>query len=342
MKKKITIRDVAIYAGVSRATVSYVINGINKTSEETKERVLKAIKELNYQPDFTAISLSKKKSNIIGVVIPSFDDSLAPIFKENHYYTEILGGMEYVFRNQNYDLLISGVREPDDCKNWIQKRNLDGIIFLGLFPECLYEEIKTLDVPIVLIDNYEKHGDFYHNIRIDDELAGYLATKHLIDWGHTRISFVGHDLTNISVDVNRLRGFKRALQEANLSVDEGLLFDGRGSSFEVGYQMGENLLEFGDKTTAIFASSDILAIGIIKALHRHGKEVPKDYSIVGVDDLVISSYSLPSLTTIRQDVFNKGRISAQTIIDMIELEISDPVNITLPIELVVRESSKFI
>src|SRR5690348_11896229 len=132
MEKKVTIRDVAAYSGVSRTTVSNILNGVNKTSEETKERVLQAIKDLNYQPDFTAISLTKKKSNMIGVIIPSFDKSLAPIFRENHYYTEILGGMEYVFKSQNYDLLISGIMNPIECKNWIQKRNLDGLIFLGL------------------------------------------------------------------------------------------------------------------------------------------------------------------------------------------------------------------
>ncbi|TCP27831.1 LacI family transcriptional regulator [Scopulibacillus darangshiensis] len=339
MKKKVTIRDVADYAGVSRSTVSYVLNGVNKMSNNTKEKVMKAIKELDYQPDFTAISLSKKKSNIIGVIIPSFDDSLAPIFKENHYYTEILGGMEYVFRKHNYDLLISGMREPEDCKSWIQRRNLDGLIFLGLFPERLYAEIRLLDCPIVLMDYYGKHGDLYHNIRVDDEQGGYLATKHLIDRGHTRISFVGHDLTNISVDVNRLNGFKKALQEANLPVDEDLLFDGRGSFYEVGHQMGTKLLELGDKVTAIFASSDILAIGINKALQEHKKEVPKDYAIVGFDDLAISSYSVPSLTTIKQNVFNKGVISAQTILDIINQESSTPANITLPVELVVREST---
>ncbi|MBK5441752.1 MULTISPECIES: LacI family DNA-binding transcriptional regulator [Peribacillus] len=342
MEKKVTIRDVAAYTGVSRTTVSNIVNGINKTSEETKEKVLKAIKELNYQPDFTAISLSKKKSNIIGVVIPTFDDSLAPIFRENHYYTEILGGMEYVFKNHNYDLFISGMMNPIEFKNWIQKRNLDGLIFLGLFPESVYNEIKTLDIPIVLIDNYEKHGVNYPNIRIDDELGGYIATKHLIDMGHKRISFMGHDLKTISVDEKRLSGYIKALQEANLSLNEDLLFDGTGSFYEVGFQMGLKLLELGDKATAIFATSDILAVGIIKALLEHGKKVPKDYSIVGFDDLVISRYSIPSLTTISQNVFNKGVLSAQTILNIIEHGTSDPVSINLPIELIVRKSTSFL
>lgn len=339
MEKKVTIRDVAAYAGVSRTTVSNILNGINKTSEETKERVLKAIKELNYQPDFTAISLTKKKSNIIGVVIPSFDKSLAPIFRENHYYTEILGGMEYVFKNQNYDLLISSIMSPVECKNWVQKRNLDGLIFLGLFPKDVYNEIKSLNIPIVLIDNYEKHGEKYSNIRIDDELGGYIATKHLIDRGHNCISFMGHALSKISVDGKRLRGYIKALQEANLPLNDDLLFDGQGSFYEVGFQMGRKLLELGDKVTGIFATSDILAVGIIKALQEHGKKIPEDYAIVGFDDLVISRYSLPSLTTVGQNVFNKGVLSAQTMLSIIEQQTSNSTNIDLPIELIVRKST---
>jgi DNA-binding LacI/PurR family transcriptional regulator len=341
MEKKVTIRDVAAYAGVSRTTVSNILNGINKTSNETKEKVLKAIKELNYQPDFTAISLTKKKSNIIGVVIPSFDKSLAPIFRENHYYTELVGGMEYVLKKHNYDLLLSGTMNPVECKNWIQKRHLDGLIFLALFPENLYKELKSLEIPIVLIDNYEKHGENFPNIRIDDELGGYIATKHLIDRGHNRICFIGHDLNWISVDGKRLLGFKKALQEANLSLDENLIFDGIGSFYEVGFQMGLKLLEMGNKATAIFATSDILAVGIMKALQEHGKKVPEDYSIVGFDDLVISRYSLPSLTTVSQNVFNKGVLSAQTMLDIIEQGTSGP-SINLPLELIIRKSTSFI
>ncbi len=151
---------------------------------------------------------------------------------------------------------------------------------------------------------------------------------------------MGHDLTNISVDINRLRGFKKALQEADISIDESLFFDGQGSFYEVGYQMGGNLLKLENKPTAIFASSDILAVGIMKAFEDHGKVIPKDYSIIGFDDLAISRYLGPSLTTIKQDVFNKGIVSAQTIIDTIKQKTLNPVNITLPVELVVRESTR--
>ncbi|AKG37253.1 LacI family DNA-binding transcriptional regulator [Paenibacillus durus] len=342
MKPKTTIRDVAEFAGVSTATVSYVLNDINKVSQQTKERVLEAIKHLDYHPDFTAISLSKRKSNMIGVMIPFVNHSLAPIFKQDHYYMEIISGMEHISSAQNYDLLISGVRDTEDCKSWVAKRNLDGLIISGPLPDSLMKELNTFNIPIVLIDNY---GDFRKNyqIMIDDELGGYLGTKHLLNNGHTHISFVRINLPSTDlIDQQRYRGFKRALNEAHISINPDLVFDANGNSFEIGYKIGMKILDLKEKTTAIFASTDILAVGIIQAFRENGKEVPKDYSIVGFDDLEISRYISPKLTTIRQDVFNKGVVSAQTIIDAIEQNGSHPVKLTLPIELIVRESTRSI
>ncbi|MBM7702208.1 LacI family DNA-binding transcriptional regulator [Metabacillus iocasae] len=339
MNQKITIRDVAKYAGVSPATVSYVLNGVKKVSDETKYRVLEAVKELNYQPNFTAISLSKRKSNMIGVMLPLVDDSLATIFKENHYYSEVISGIEYVSRKNGYDILISGAGNPEDCKNWITKRNLDGLLFLGTFSENLYKEMKTLSTPIVLIDTYEEYAKHYHNIHVDDELGGYLATKHLLQLGHRSIGFVAHRLTNSPVDTKRFIGYNKALAEANISVNQELIFEGHDSSFENGYRMGEKVLALGDKLTAVFATSDILALGIMKALNEHGKQVPHDYSIVGFDDLTISNYSTPSLTTVRQDVFKKGVVSAETLIQAIEGKIQTLARIHLPVEIVKRDST---
>ncbi|MDQ0246397.1 LacI family transcriptional regulator [Bacillus fengqiuensis] len=339
MKQKVTIRDVAKYAGVSAATVSYVINGVNKVSGETKERVLKAIKELNYHPDFTAISLSKKKSNMLGVMIPLVDDSLAPVFKGNHYYSELISGIEYVSRKRGYDFLISGIGKPEDCKGWVTKRNLDGLIFLNSFPQTIFEEMKALSIPLALIDTYEEYAGLYHNIRIDDEQGGYLAAKHLIELGHRSLGFVAPVLGG-AIDGNRVRGFKRAMREANLSLNEHHIIEAKESSFEKGYEIGLQMARSNEEVTGVFVSSDILALGMIKALKECQKEVPDDYSVVGFDDLIISMYASPSLTTIRQDVFQKGVIAAQTLIDAIEGNVRAAETITLPVELVVRGSTK--
>ncbi len=338
MSRKITIRDVAKYAGVSPATVSYVINGVNKVSEETKERVLLAISQLNYQPDFTAISLSKRKSNMIGVIMPLVGDTLAPILKENQYFNELLSGVEFVCRKSGYDFVISGISKSEECKNWVMRRNLDALIVLGKFPLHVFKEMKTLSIPLVFVDSFEDYVYEYHNIRIDDELGGYLGTKHLLDLGHRNICFVPNGRVDYAVDGQRFLGFKRALNEAGVTFKDEMVFEGRLNSFENGYLIGNELAK-NEKITAIFTSSDITALGIIKSISDHGKRIPEDISIVGFDDLMISRYSSPSLTTIRQDVFRKGSVAAETAIHVIENENVKSEEIMLSVELVVRDST---
>ena len=338
MNQKITIRDVAKHAGVSPATVSYVLNGINKVSEETKERVLHSISQLKYQPDFTAISLSKRKSNLIGVIMPLIGDTLAPIFKENPYFSELLSGVEYICRKNGYDFVISGISKAEECKNWIMKRNLDGLIVLGKFPLYVFEEMKTLSTPLVFVDSFEDYTNHYHNIRIDDELGGYLGTKHLIELGHRDICFIPNGKIDYAVDGQRFLGFKRALAEKNIPFKGEMVLEGRYNSFENGYLIGNELVK-NKKITAIFTSSDITALGIMKSANDHGVRIPEDLSIVGFDDLMISRYSSPSLTTIRQDVFRKGAVAAETAIHAIENDEVKSEEIMLSVELVVRGST---
>ncbi|MBM7605066.1 LacI family transcriptional regulator [Metabacillus crassostreae] len=339
MNQKITIRDVAKHASVSPATVSYVLNGVNKVSDETKERVLLAIEELNYQPDFTAISLSKRKSKMLGVILPLVGDTLAPLFKENPYFSELLSGIEYECRTNGYDFVISGISKADECKNWVMKRNLDSLLVLGTFPDHVFKEMKTLSIPLVFIDSFEDYAKYYSNIRIDDELGGYLGTKHLLDLGHRNICFIPNGRIDIAVDGQRFLGFKRALAEANIAFRDGMTIEGNYNTFENGYKIGKEIA--GNKEiTAIFTSSDITALGIIKSLNDHGIKVPDDFSIVGFDDLMISKYSSPSLTTIRQDVFKKGALSAELAIKAIETNKVEAKEIMLPVELVIRSSTK--
>lgn len=338
MKEKITIRDVARHAGVSAASVSYVINGINKVSDETKERILKAIKELNYEPNLTAISLSKKKSNMIGVMFPLTNDSLAAIY-QYPYYSEMISGLEYVSRKLGYDVLITGTNDAMECAKWINKRNIDGLLLLGEFPAQFYKKMKTLSTPIVLVDTLEKYENDFHLISVNDEKGGYLATKHLIDLGHRSIGFVAHRLQNSLIDERRFIGYKKALMEAHIEVCEDLLFEAHNSSFENGYKLGRHTLLHHQQMTAIFASSDTIALGIMKAFQEAGKQIPKDYSIVGFDDLKLSSYTSPSLTTIRQDVNNKGMVAATTLIHAIENRFTTLQQINLSVELMIREST---
>lgn len=335
-KQKITISDVAKLANVSSATVSYVVNGKDKVSEETKRKVLDAIEKLGYRPDFTAVSLSTGRSNIIGVMV--VNETLSDVLKTNYYYSEFLGGIESVFKSK-FDILISGYRNPNDCKEWIEARNLDGLIVLGILPEGYYDVFDEENIPILLIDTYTRMKGPFHKVLINDELGGYLATKHLIDRGHKKIAYVGFNKLGM-INSKRIAGYKKALKEVNLPIIDKYILDSGGGTFDAGLRAAENIEKLDDSITAIFASSDILALGIMKYFSDKGKRIPEDYSIVGFDDIEISRYSSPSLTTIRQDVFNKGVVAGQVMVDVIEDKINYQTTTYLPVSIVVRESTR--
>ncbi|WP_246218216.1 LacI family DNA-binding transcriptional regulator [Litoribacterium kuwaitense] len=335
-----TIRDVAKYANVSPATVSYVLNDVKKVSEETKKRVLEAVDELGYYPDFTAVSLSKRKSNLVGIMLPLVEDSPAAMLKNNQYYHEFLSGVEMVVRNRQFDTMITGVYQPEECRQWVKKRNLDGLIFLGMFPRRLYDEMTKLNIPIVLIDTYEEYTKQLNNVQIDDERGGYLAAKHLLDLGHRQVAFIATSLENSPVDTKRYQGFLKAFHEKGVAHDRAYIFETHDITFEQGLRIGKALIQQTDQLTGIATVSDVLAIGMMKAFQEHGKKVPDDYSIVGFDDLSMSQYVTPSLTTIRQDVFEKGKAAGHLLVNAIEQPDIENQTVELPVQLMTRQSTK--
>lgn len=334
MKKRATIRDVAERAGVSKTTVSYVINDVKKVSAETKLRVSEAIKELSYEPDFTAISLTKRKSHLIGIVLPLLNESIATIMEENTYFSEMISAIEKAARENGFDILLTGLSEPDDYRPWVQKRRLDGLLFLGLFPESIYKEMRSMDIPAILIDTYEKHTGSYPSVNIDDEKGGYLAAKHLLELGHRQIAFVTTGLNN-PVEENRYSGYLRAFQEAGIDAPSSETAESV-HSFQCGYATGEKLLQ-SDLYSAVICTSDITALGMMRAVHDAGRKVPQDLSITGFDDIHISRYVTPSLTTIRQHIRTKGTLAGEKLIAA--MKGGQPEAEVLDVELVIREST---
>ena len=161
---------------------------------------------------------------MIGVMFPLTDDSLSTIFKDNHYYSEMISGIEYVIRKHGYDLVNLSSRSPADCLKWIQTRNIDGLLFLGAFRIDCIEKMKALSNPIVLVDTYERYERDYHHISVDDEYGGYLATTHLVNLGHKEIAFVAHHLVNSPVDKKRYIGYAKALKEAGITTIKDVCF----------------------------------------------------------------------------------------------------------------------
>ncbi len=338
--KKITIRDVAKHAGVSVASVSYALNGIDKLTPETKARINQAILELDYKPSLTARCLSNGDSKLIGVALPITETGDIPgMLLNNPFFGEFISGVEYVTRKEGYDIVISGVESNKQYKDWIQRRRLDGIIMLGVYPRSVFEEIKDLGVPITLTDAYEDYAKGFHRVMLDDQKGGYLATKYLIDMGHKKIAFVSGSIKNSPLNNQRYLGYLKALREAELEAKKEYYIEAP-VSYEGGYKAGVNLIESQMDITAIFAVADIMAVGLMKAFRENNKSVPEDYSVIGFDDIKFSSYVMPGLTTIKQDIAKKGMVSAEMVLEALKNKSMESKTIILEQELIIRDSVK--
>jgi LacI family transcriptional regulator len=340
MKKKPTIKDVAKQAGVSTASVSYVLNDIGKVTPETKKRIQDAIKDLDYQPSLTARCLSNGKSRLIGICLPITEAGDIPgvLLENNPFFGEFISGIESVTREQDYDILLSGVSNNSQYKDWVQQRKLDGIIMLGVYPRSIFEEVKDLNIPIVLIDSYEEYAASFHRVMIEDETGGYLAAGHLLDQGHTKIALAVGSVLKSRVNRERYEGYQRRLKEAGIDIDPSLIYEDN-VSFNGGYRIGKKMLAEKCTATAVFAVADIMAIGIMKAFLEEGIKIPEKLSIIGFDNIKFGQYMVPGLTTIGQNIIKKGKIAAEMIVNDLKNGVRGNDSVTLRPKLVVREST---
>lgn len=330
-----TLKDVAGLAGVSSATVSYVLNGKRTISDETKSRVYSAIEQLDYVPDLNARSLSMRDSKLIGVVVPQTEPGERLMF-QNSFYSEALGSIEYYARQKGYHILISATDANESYLTLAKKRNLDGIIVIGMYPDKFYQQMKKTQIPIVLIDSYT-NDHYYHNVRIDDAYGSYLATKHMLENGHREIAFFAGQLKENGVMKKRMVGYRQALEEFDVAFKDELVFEDQ-IDYESGIVLAKKLLSSGVKATGIIAAADILAIGAMKGLYDAGCRVPDDYSIIGFDDLEISKYLTPGLTTVKQQISLKGQRAVELLLNHIDDPNLPKQEAILPLELVERGS----
>lgn len=334
--KRVSIKDVAVAAGVSTTTVSYVLNqkATQSISPETVERIQKAVAELNYVPNLNARSLSSRKTNLIGIVIPQTEPGKEFMFA-NPFYGELLSSVEYTARKNGYHLLLSGPEPNQSYIHIARNRSVDGIIIVGSYPTQRLDELHQLSVPVVLIDTYVKDPVF-HTIGIDDRLGGEMATNYLIHKGHRRIAFVAGSVSEQGVMQKRFLGYMDALNKAGLPMNEKQLYLGN-VAFDFAQSVALEIQARGNVETAAFAAADILGVGLLKGMHKLGRRVPEDFSIVGFDDVDLAQLSDPSLTTVHQDIAGKGRAAVQMILDAVGGTAGKQESI-LPISLVERES----
>lgn len=312
--KRPGLKDVAELAGVSIATVSYVINNTpsQSLSAETIKRVNDAIRELGYIPNLAARTLVNNKSNLLGVLIPQTESGKELMFS-NPFYGDFMSAAEYTARKSGYHIMISGAESGRTYAEVARTRGLDGVIVVGMNDDDECRQLKNLNIPVVLVDSYCEASGF-HRVSVDDLQGGYMATKYLLEKGIRKIAHVTGHVNDSGVNFLRYKGYEKALQEYGMSAEKSLLLSGE-VSFEYGCKMGEYLAGLDERPEGVFVCADILALGLCIGLREKGVSVPKDISVIGFDDSLLSKACDPPLTTIHQDVAAKGAEAVNLLIN---------------------------
>lgn len=335
-RKQARSQDVAERARVSRTTVSFVLNDVPgvKISDETRQRVLEAARELDYYPTAAARSLASGKTRRIGLILGEGQDRLAA----DAFLPTFLQGVTASVHQHGYLLMLQlseDVPSHEAYSRLIREQQVDGLILSGpryddpllgqlaeeRFPLILHGQLSGYDLPFVDVDN---------------TAGAYQAVQHLLALGHRRIGFISNAPLFYSGSQERFDGYKKALAEHNLPLDPELV---RTATFlpQSGQAAMKDLLHLLDRPTAVFAASDVVAFGAMSAIHQAGLCIPEDMAIVGFDDIFLAAHSQPPLTTVRVPAYGLGWTAAETLIGLIEGD-EDVTSTTLESELIIRAS----
>jgi LacI family transcriptional regulator len=330
---RVTIKDIAKHAGVSTATVSYVINQSRYVSPELTERVTAAIEQLGYYPDDNARSLRSKRTSMIGLIVPD---------NANPFFAEVAKGVEDAGFEAGYTVILCNSNAMLERElaylDVLQSRRVDGIIVLSTSSEVdhlrpvvergvptivFYREVSDMDVDALMLDN---------------QAAGYLATQHLIDLGHRDIACI-KPLSPTNPSARRVAGYQQAMEDNDLVWHPALMPQGN-NLISGGAEATDELLASGRPFTAIFACNDAMAIGAMRSLRDSGYRIPDDVSIVGFDDIILATYTNPPLTTIASPKQEAGRFAVERLLERIEEKHDGGLRtFTLDTELIVRGST---
>lgn len=329
----VTISDVAAQAGVGAGTVSRVLNDSPRVSEPTRQRVLAAIELLDYRPNPLARALSRGRAHTFGAVVPFFPQPSA---------VERMRGVIETLGTSRYDLVLfnvtSTLERDQHFASLLRRDRADGLLVMSMPPPAVaVTSLLDHGVPVVLVD---ATADGIPCVVTDDVEGGRLATRHLRSLGHQRIAFMGDDPDNpfgFTSSTAREEGFRATMAETGVEVDDRLVKHGPHDR-TVGRRLTEELLALRSRPTAVFAASDILALGVLEAAKAAGLRVPEDLSVVGFDDIDVSSYI--DLTTVRQPLVESGRLGARLLLDALGTDgAPEPVRHELPLQLVTRSTT---
>lgn len=343
-RKQPTLSDIAASVGVTPMTVSRVINESGYVSDETREKVLLAAKEMNYRRNGLARALKRQSTETVGLVLGDIS---------NPYSTELARAVRETLINRGFSLFICisehSAKEDVVAFESLADHSVDGIIVATRSNEGGDNYLRGIvesNIPVVIIGRDFQHEDVDF-VSPDNFKGGFEATQHLIDLGHKRIAFVGANLKGGS-SLKRLQGYLKALNDHDIEIDERLI-TGRNedvseipgySTEEIGFEGMKRLLSLPNPPTAVFARNDFTAIGAMSAIKEAGLSIPDDIAIVGFDDVSLAVRTSPPLTTVRQPMRLEGQLAAEMLLERIESKERLPRRERiLNCELIVREST---
>ena len=336
-EKAVRLLDVARHAGVGVGTASRVLNHEPGVSEEKRQRVLRAIEELGYRRNAIARSLKVNRTKTLGVVIPDI---------ANEFYCEIVRAAEDAARSEHYTIILCSTdsRPAQELSTitMLTEKQVDGVIMLSYdcCPQTL-DALKRSGLPTALISTLCT-DDAFITINISNFDAAYQAVEHLIGLGHRSIAMLAGPPSDIDGGENRLLGYRAALAAHGLhGLDpaETLVVPSSAYTYEAGYACTRKLLATQRVFTAVFAATDHMAVGCVKALWDNGLRVPEDISVIGFDNLSITGYSTPPITTVNQPRYEMGRLAAQKICQVLAGQDVEQRHITLRHNIVYRAST---
>jgi len=327
-----TIKDVAALAGVSFTTVSHVLNDTRPVSADARRRVLAAVEEIGYLPSAVARSLRKSETKIIGVLVPNV---------QNPFFAELVCGVEECCRLAGYSVFLCNSdndpkRQQQYMRTLLEKR-IDGLLLASAGDAASLAKIfKLASVPAVTVDRLVP-GARADRVSVHNQAGAHAAVAHLLELGHRHIGCISGP-AEFEVAIERVEGWRQALLERGITPQEGWLVESDFSSAG-GYEAVRALLRKHPEITAVFAGNDMMAMGGLRAAAELGRKVPEQLSIVGFDDIELSSFVYPALTTVGCSIKELGREAARVLLDRIDNPGAPLKDVLLTPRLVVRESS---
>ncbi|SIS52261.1 catabolite control protein A [Salimicrobium flavidum] len=327
----VTIYDVAREANVSMATVSRVVNGNPNVKPATRKKVHEAIERLGYRPNAVARGLASKKTTTVGVIIPD----ISSIF-----FAELARGIEDIATMYNYNIILSNSDQNKDKEihliNTMLGKQVDGLVFMGGdITEDHRQEFRNASVPVTLAATLDESMET-PSVNIDFEDAAYEATNLLLSHSK-RVAYVsGPD--NTIVNTRKLNGYKKAMKEHGLGIDDELLATG-DYSYDSGLEAAEQLLDLDERPSGVFVSSDEMALGVIHGFQDQGVRVPEDIEVFGFDNTRLATMIRPTLSTVVQPMYDIGAVSMRLLTKLMNKEEVEETNVILPHRIVERNST---